>query len=234
MSASWGFDDEPERTVVGVVGDTRVDDPREVDMPSVYVPNGQFGANVVYFTLRRAGGTPSALAAAREIVRETDPRLAIIGAEALADAVGRETASTHFYLTLLALFSTLALVLASGGLYGVVAYSVSRRGRAPGRMSGEPTAIVSGWSALRPPRGAPQRVDLATHAPHRCPQCRKPDPSGAGARGGSADERREGPSARRAVDAGARPSAGPRRLCDPAAGSNGAPVPRTPAPDPLW
>jgi putative ABC transport system permease protein len=129
VSASWGFDDKPAWTVVGVVGDTRVYDATQPDIPTVYVPNAQFGVDIAYFTVRRAAGSPSILPQARQLLGAMDPELAMTTEESLADAVGRETASTRFYMTLLGIFSVLAVVLAAVGLYGVVAYSVSRRMR---------------------------------------------------------------------------------------------------------
>ncbi len=129
VSASWGFDKEPDWTIVGVVGDTRVSDATRPDIPTIYLPNAQFGVNIAYFTVRRAPGALSVLPAARQLLADMDPELAITREESLVDAVARETASTRFYMTLLGVFSVLAVVLAAVGLYGVVAYSVSRRVR---------------------------------------------------------------------------------------------------------
>jgi len=65
------------------------------------------------------------LATVRGIVVSMDQSVPLRDVETMRNVVGAQTAATRFYLTLLAVFAGLATVLASVGLYGVMAYLVS-------------------------------------------------------------------------------------------------------------
>jgi putative ABC transport system permease protein len=148
LSISWGYDDEPSRTIVGVVGDVRTQDITEEDRPAAYIPNAQFGAGEGVVTMRLRDGAETALTAARSVVSELDPELALTRTETMAQVVQSEFAAPRFYATLLTIFSSLALILAGVGLYGVIAFGVSRRTReigirmALGARSNEVTGMV--------------------------------------------------------------------------------------------
>jgi predicted permease len=127
VTADFGYG-SPLWTIVGIVGDVRralSSGPRE----EVYVPLSQYGPGGLTVTMRTSPGITPNAASIRDAVRSLDTALPIIGLESVEDAMREEVAPARFYLSSMAIFAGLAVVLACVGLYGVVAYIVSQRGR---------------------------------------------------------------------------------------------------------
>jgi putative ABC transport system permease protein len=84
------------------------------------------------FTVRSAGD-PTALApSVRQIVRETDPSLALTGLQAMTDIMRTSIAPTRASMLLLVLFAAIAMVMAAVGVFGVMSYAVNLRAREMG------------------------------------------------------------------------------------------------------
>jgi predicted permease len=122
--------------VVGVAKDTKVWTLGEDYRPYLYFPYAQYPTGSLMLVAR--GQIPEAqiVGHLRQLTREVDPRLVLMEAKTMSQHLSIALFPPRMAALLLGVFGGLALVLATTGLYGTVAYSVARRGREVGiRMS---------------------------------------------------------------------------------------------------
>jgi predicted permease len=134
------FYDGPTRlaTIVGIVSDIANFGPVDPPHPEVYWSYGQTDSmETVYpMVVRLARGDPASVApAVREAIRSVDPAAAVANVQPMTQLIGRSIGAPRFYLSLIATFALVALVLAVAGLYGVMSYTVAQRTREIGIRS---------------------------------------------------------------------------------------------------
>jgi predicted permease len=118
---------QPWLNIIGVVGNVKSDSLESQVVPHIYLSTFQAPSysSVIYARTARDPGTIGD--AIRREVQAVDPDVPVYAVRTMDEVVARSMAERRFALEILAFFGIIALLLASIGIYGVMAYTFSQR-----------------------------------------------------------------------------------------------------------
>ena len=129
------FAAEPDRQIIGVVGDTRDGGLNSDPQPMMYIPQGQvpdavnalnIGLSPMVWVVRTAGEPQSMSQAIQDQIRQATG-LPVSNVQSMQEIASVSVSRQRFNMWLMTVFGCGAVLLAAIGIYGLMAYSVEQR-----------------------------------------------------------------------------------------------------------
>ena len=134
--------------IIGVVADSLYEGPREGVRRQVFVPN--WGRNSTTFYVRTLTSSAASYNVVRNEVKQLDATMPVYELKTVESQLDETLLSDHLIALLSAGFGLLATILASIGLYGVMAFVVVRRKKELGirlALGAQPASVI--WLVMR-------------------------------------------------------------------------------------
>jgi putative ABC transport system permease protein len=144
------FGDPALREIVGVVGNTVVNQVGEEPQPLAYLPITQDYSPAASLQVRTTSRPQAVIGNVRKQIQSLDTNLALTNVQTIEEVIGQALWAPRLGAGLLTLFGSVALILAVVGVYGVLSYSVSQQTReigirvALGSKSSEVLGLIVG------------------------------------------------------------------------------------------
>jgi predicted permease len=115
------------RQIIGVVGDTRIDDMWDPYQPQFFLPYAQDPSHQRTLVVMRVAGDPGAYENAVRKIVGTMSDAPVFSYRTFAESISMQAAQPRFEAVLVSGFAGIALLLSALGLYAVLSYVVSER-----------------------------------------------------------------------------------------------------------
>lgn len=120
-------EDIPPSEVIGIVGDIKHKSLQDETEPSVYWPHPELPLPFMTFVTRTKSNPMNLAPTAAAVIHQLEPEQPLADVRTVDEWLGDSTARAEFNMTLLAILSAVALILAVAGVYAVMAHGVVQR-----------------------------------------------------------------------------------------------------------
>lgn len=124
-----GFGKPEGYEIVGLVQDAKYAQLRNAPRPTVYLPYSQmpFPLDSIHFEVRTAGDPLALVPSVRRVVRDLDSNVPLSDVKTQTEQIAETIVQERLFARLSSFFGGLAVLLACIGLYGLMAYIVTRQ-----------------------------------------------------------------------------------------------------------